>query len=62
MVDVTMEERLASVGLHQVLVLAQEMVDMGIGFVGCQKCVHPRVRELLEINVRVMNFTLLHDL
>ena len=37
--------------IQQLLSLAVELVNANVGFVGCQKCMHPAMRELLERNV-----------
>ena len=31
--------------------VASHLVELGVGLVGCQKCVHPRVKDYLRQNV-----------
>ena len=39
------------VAMEQLLALAERLVREGVGFLGCQKCLHQRVREYLEEQV-----------
>ena len=38
--------------LEKLMGMASHLVQLGVGFVGCQKCVHPRVKDYLRQKVR----------
>ena len=40
-----------AVAVEQLLALARGLVQEGVGFLGCQKCLHQKVREYLEEQV-----------
>ena len=50
-VDVAVAQYAEDYDVQQLLNLAQELVDNDVGFVGCQKCMHPLMREHLEQQV-----------
>ena len=50
-VDVSALKQVRGAELQELLALARDLVKMGVGFVGCQKCIHPMMREALESNV-----------
>lgn len=56
-VDVSVVEHVEDAVVQELLKLAGEMVKMGVGFVGCQMCVHPVLREELERNVSNLTVT-----
>lgn len=41
--------------VQQLRTVAMNLVQEGVGFVGCQKCIHPTVKEYLREQVRQMD-------
>ena len=37
--------------LQQMLELAANLVTLGVGFVGCQKCIHPLIKDFFKQKV-----------
>ena len=38
--------------VRRILEMAQSLVHQGVGFIGCQRCIHRRVKEYLVAQVR----------
>ena len=37
--------------VQQLMAVAENLVQEGVGFVGCQKCIHPLIKEYLREQV-----------
>lgn len=46
------------VTLAQLMAMAERLVQQGVGFWGCQKCVHPLVKEYLTEEVNYVTLSL----
>lgn len=44
--------------VQQLKTVAINLVEEGVGFVGCQKCIHPTVKEYLREQVRQVDVSL----
>ena len=44
--------------VQQLRTVAINLVEEGVGFVGCQKCIHPTVKEYLREQVRQVDVSL----
>ena len=53
-VDATAAQYAEGYAAQQLHSLAVELINANVGFVGCQKCIHPAMRELLERNVGII--------
>lgn len=51
---VSSKKDLEDSAVQQMLSLCGKLIQQGVGFVGCQKCIHPAVRDYLKIKVRVL--------